>query len=130
MLSKKLKKYIPQILVGLFVSVAGGVTVSLITDNDAFPLPHTFLDSITTKHMQLNISGDQNSISLLLGDLNTVPPDLNVEGQLNKLEFFLPPKKSVEVHISGQMNKLIIADELKGFVFVQDNGDMTKVIYR
>ncbi|HDY8053432.1 TPA: hypothetical protein RQK83_004575 [Vibrio vulnificus] len=129
-MSKKLRKYVPQILVGLFVTVAGGVTVSLITNNGAFLSSLAFLGPITSKNIQLNISGDQNSVSLFRGDLNTVPPDFNVEGQLKKLEFFLPPKKSIEVHISGQMNKLVIAPELKGFVYVQDNGDMTKVIYR
>lgn len=129
MLSKKLKKYAPQILVGLFVSIVGGVTVSLITGNDVFRPSLTFLDSITTKHIQLNISGDQNSVSLFRGNSSTVPANLNVEGDLKKLEFFLPPKKSIEVNIFGQMNKLVIDPELKDFVFVQDNGDMTKVIY-
>ncbi|MDC5842554.1 hypothetical protein OPW33_24945 [Vibrio europaeus] len=128
MASNWLKRYVSQILVGLFITVIGGVIVTLITEGSTSS--SKFFESINSAQIQLNISGDQNSIRLYQGDSEAISSDLSVEGDMKDLEYFFPAKRRIEVRIYGQMNKLVVAREMKSFVFVQDKGDMTKILYR
>lgn len=124
-----IKKHIPQIIVGLFVTIVGGVLVSYLTtwtsdfnNNEDVNVKTKIIKTNNYSNLNFKITGSSNMIYLSQGKTALDIKDITVTGSSEKISYTIPPNYKVYLNVSGASNMIDISSKLHDFVFVNNTG--------
>lgn len=123
-----MKQHFAQILIGLFVTIVGGVAVYLVTTTEASPVS-VEIDDSGLLELKVYIDGAQNDIFLGRGNTEMTINNISVKGSQKDLTYNIPPNYKVYLNVDGHQNTVHIDYRLKDFVFVNDQGTMSRVYF-
>ncbi|WP_339673975.1 hypothetical protein [Dasania marina] len=123
-----MKQHLTQILIGLLVTIIGGISVYYITaykasTKTALSSKNKFLE------LKIDIDGQQNDVFLNQGKTEMAVDNISVKGSQKDLTYNIPPNYKVYINVDGQQNTVHIDDRLRDFVFVNDKGAMSRVYF-
>ena len=123
-----MRKHFIQILIGLFVTIVGGISVYYVTASEKSPQKEP-LTSDGLSVLNFHVDGQLNDIYLSQGRTKMSIVDIFVNGSQKDLSYNIPPNYKVYLNVDGQQNTVHIDYRLRDFVFVNDQGTMSRVYF-